>query len=341
MDAVSYDRSEHVDALDERIIHCLQVAGRAPFAVISEVLGVSEQTVSRRYRRLHGAGLIRVVGLVNPVPMGQTAWGVRLRCRPSATLEIARALARRDDVSWVSIAAGGTEVICVLRARSDADRNALMLDQLPRTAQVHGIDAFAYLHVFRASTTNDWRLGERFLSDQDTARLVAAQPAYDGRLDSLSPEDEALVQVLGSDGRASYARLAAATGWSEGRVARRLAQLIGAGLIYLDVDLVMPRLGMTTSALLSLSVEPAHLAAIGEAMARHDQVVFVGATTGRSNLGVNVVCRSADELYRFVTADLGSQTGVSHVETTLIATTLKQAGSALEDGRLALPVSRR
>ena len=341
MSGATDDRFVHLDALDQQIIHCLQLAHRAPFAVIADVLGVSEQTVARRFRRMRTERLVRVIGLVNPIGLGQTGWGVRLRCRPSATREIARALARRDDVGWVSIAAGGAEVLCVLRSRSVADRDELMLEQLPRTAQVQDIEASAVLHIFRGSTTQDWRLGESFLPDSALEQLAATGVALDGHAETLRPDDEALVRALAEDGRASYAALATATGWTEGRAARRLHQLLASGVVYLDIDLAMHTLGFTTSAQVALGVEPAHLAAAGEALAANPKVVFAGATTGRLNLTVSVVCRSAEELYAFVSDDLGSLSGVRAVETTLIASTLKQAGSMLENGRLAPPASRR
>ncbi|MGW1789194.1 Lrp/AsnC family transcriptional regulator [Streptomyces tubercidicus] len=45
------------DGLDHGLIHALQLDGRAPFSRIAAVLGISDQTVARRYtrRRTHGA----------------------------------------------------------------------------------------------------------------------------------------------------------------------------------------------------------------------------------------------------------------------------------------------
>ena len=55
-----------VDDLDRQVAQCLGVDGRASFSAIAEVLGVSDQTVARRYRRLRSAGVLRVVGLRYP-----------------------------------------------------------------------------------------------------------------------------------------------------------------------------------------------------------------------------------------------------------------------------------
>lgn len=59
------------DHLDRCLIQALQFDGRVPFSRIAEVLGVSDQTVSRRYTRLRTAGLIRVIGLTDPAVLGE------------------------------------------------------------------------------------------------------------------------------------------------------------------------------------------------------------------------------------------------------------------------------
>ena len=41
-----------LDQIDRQLIRALQLNPRAPFSRIADVMGVSEQTVARRYRRL-------------------------------------------------------------------------------------------------------------------------------------------------------------------------------------------------------------------------------------------------------------------------------------------------
>src|SRR5207249_8810987 len=92
---------ESIDDLDRGLVHALQLDGRAPFSKIAEVLGVSENTVARRYRRLRSGGLLRVVGTTNGYLLGYTSWTIRIRCTPDAAAPIAAALARRPDTFWV------------------------------------------------------------------------------------------------------------------------------------------------------------------------------------------------------------------------------------------------
>ena len=68
---------KEVDDLDLRLAHALQVDGRASFTRIATVLGVSDQTVARRYARLRSSRSLRVVGLTDPDAIGEQQWYVR------------------------------------------------------------------------------------------------------------------------------------------------------------------------------------------------------------------------------------------------------------------------
>ncbi|MFC6705508.1 Lrp/AsnC family transcriptional regulator [Flexivirga alba] len=323
------------DALDIKITHCLQVAPRASFAVVGSVLGVSEQTVARRYRKLRAAGAVRVIGFADPTPFGLQNWMLRLFCRPDAAESVGRALAGRDDTQWVALMGGGTEVDCVLRPRTLDDQDQLLLRQLPRTVPITGIEASGVLHVFRGSTTRDWRIGENFLAADEEARLrqgTGTTAVGTERAVELTPPDESLLRVLTADGRATYAELRTAVGgdWTEARIRRRVTELREAGVLYFDVDIDERAFGVSLSARIALAVAPAHLQAVGEAMGSHPAVRFCGATTGATSLTATVAFANAEELYRFVSDDIGRQDGVSHVQVWQVTRILKRAGAVVE-----------
>jgi DNA-binding Lrp family transcriptional regulator len=143
-----------MDALDRHLIQALQIAARAPFSRLAEVLGASEQTIARRYRRLADAGVVRIIVL--PATPPGLDWYVRIGVRPGAAGRLASALAARDDVSWVSVTSGGAEVVCVSRPSSPELRDALLLERLPRTNAVTSLEALAILRVFSDDLRNEW-----------------------------------------------------------------------------------------------------------------------------------------------------------------------------------------
>src|SRR3954452_8204092 len=131
-----------MDRVDRQIIHCLQRDGRASFRRMADVLDVSEQTVARRYRALVAGGAIRVLMLSDPRASGDQTWFVRIVCRPDSAEALAEAIAARDDVSWVTVTSGGSELSCVARSNPD-DQSSVLLQRLPRTAQVLSFTAYS------------------------------------------------------------------------------------------------------------------------------------------------------------------------------------------------------
>src|ERR1700744_5152607 len=64
-------KTSQLDEVDRQLVHALMLAPRASFRQLAGVLGVSDQTVARRYRRLAETAGLRVYGLIDaPAPGG-------------------------------------------------------------------------------------------------------------------------------------------------------------------------------------------------------------------------------------------------------------------------------
>jgi DNA-binding Lrp family transcriptional regulator len=319
-----------LDLLDRQIIHAVIIDGRAPFSRIAAVTGVSEQTVARRYRRMHAAGVVRVAGVPDTQRIGGSEWVVRLQCVPDAASAVADALARRPDTYWVQLTSGGTEISCVVKP-TDGSPHDLLLRQLPASRRIVAISAHSLLHLFRGGAEH-WPWATMALTAEQAAALAPALPSRTGHAShdtsgAIEPGDRVLLAELARDGRASYADLASATHWHESTVRRRVEDLRAAGVLYLDVDMDEAAYGITTRAHLWMSVAPARLAAVGEVMARHPEIPFVAATTGTSNLMASVLCRDDQALYRYLTERIASLDGVTALEVAPIMRTVKRTAS--------------
>jgi DNA-binding Lrp family transcriptional regulator len=313
------------DLLDTKLLHALQLDGRAPFSTIAEVLGVSDQTIARRYSRLHDARRLRVRGLSDAERLRDTRWIVRVQCTPNAAAAAADALALRPDTSWISLTSGGTEIVCVVRTASGEQDNRLLLQTLPRNRFVVAMTAHCVLHTFFGDPTGLInKLGS--LSRAQIARLRRPPIAADGEPVSLSAVDRKLFALLEDDGRATFAELAAATDTSQTTVRRRIAELRANGTLYFDVDFDQALLDLHVRAMLWLSVAPSQLAAVGKALAAHPETAYVAATTGASNLYASVVCADTSALYTYLTTRIAGLTGIERVETVPIVRSVKRSG---------------
>ncbi|WP_405736941.1 Lrp/AsnC family transcriptional regulator [Streptomyces sp. NBC_01537] len=321
-----------------KILHALLCAPRAPFRRIGEVVGVSEQTAARRYHALRRSGVVRVAGLVNPSVYGQAQWVARIRCRPDRVGPLADALVRRPDIAYANLASGGSEIICVISSPVEAERDDMLLRQLPKSASVLDLSIDLLIHPFGDPGTVGWTSQGGRLTPEQVRQLTGDRPAAPtGPLLPPAEEDAPLLDALAQDGRTTHTELAALTGWSKARVARRLEALETSGTLSYDVDSLPERLGYHLNATLWLRVSPAHLQRIGEELARHDEVAFAGATSGRHNVMAIVICRDAEDFYRYLTTRVAAIPGIDAYDVSIRVRRLKQAASLISRGRLVRP----
>ncbi|MFI5958591.1 Lrp/AsnC family transcriptional regulator [Cryptosporangium sp. NPDC051539] len=318
-----------LDELDRQVVHALQLDGRATFSRVAEVLGVSDQTIARRFRRLRAECDLRVIGNLDTWRVGATSWYLRLQCTPDAAQSIADALARRPDTAWVRLASGGTEISCVTRSGTKAETDALLLNKLHRTPRIVGISAHCLIHMFYGGHDSFFaKIGA--LTDE---QIEAISPPWTNQprddVPDLGAGDRALLTVLKRDGRAGLPELATATGWSETTVRRRLTELRRSGALHFDVDVPGPALGLQMEAMMWLSVAPHAMVEAAETLALHPEVPFVAATTGPTNIVASLVCRDVGALYEYLTRRVSAIPAIHHIETNPIVRTLKREGTLL------------
>jgi DNA-binding Lrp family transcriptional regulator len=313
-----------LDAVDRQIIHTLTIEPRASFRTIAAVIGTSDQTAARRYRRLEESAGLRVLGMPDGLRLGWTDWFLRLQTTPGGSGSLAEALARRPDTRWVHLASGGTEILCTLTARTDEERDALILHGLPGSRRVVQISAHNILHDF---APGPWQQAAKALSADQLDRIPRLEAPDPPARAVLLAEDEPLLKELARDGRASSAALAAAIHWHESTVRRRIDELRQSGALVFEVDVDSRVLGLNTHVILWLSIEPARLDEAGTALSQHPEIPFAAATTGSTNLVAIAVLRDAQHLYEYLTGGLARLPGMRTVETAPIIRTLKRTGS--------------
>ncbi len=304
---------------------------------IAGATGISEQTAARRYRALHEAGLVRV--LVRPAGMSQynRLWLLRMQCRPDAAAALGQRLAERDDVGWVALVSGGSEIICTASLPADASCGTGVLSKLSHTTAVLSFTAFSVLRSYSGGPAEWSGFDEPLTPEAENILLNGREPTRRAAHGTIPAPDAALVRELRNDGRVSLSVLARALDWPLSRVSTRLQALLDTGALDVDVDYLLEPFGFTTSAHLFLQVSPGRIAAVCEALSAHRNTSWVAAITGSANVLAAVTCRKSDDLFSYVTEQVGALEGVLHVETVPLLTRLKQAETRVVRGRLERP----
>jgi DNA-binding Lrp family transcriptional regulator len=314
---------DRLDADDSRLIAALQLDPRASTEKIAAALALDARRVRRRLGALLGTGIVSIA----VTPPRASLHGVmllRIRVLRGKIDVITSALARREDIPFIDVSAGGDEISAVLVA-DETVRDRLVFRQLPATSAVTSVDAQTVMHVF--SDSSDWRLD--CLTAAEVARLArsgvgAREPATSDALDALDGE---LVAALEREPRASAAAIAQSLGRPESTVRRRLHDLLDRGGVVLQVFVDPGRLGLTVDAAVSMKVPPAALDAAGRALAAHPAVHGALATTGVRNLYAALWLSDLEHLYEFITGTL-AELNVDSVDTVLIGHAVKRPGRA-------------
>ncbi|MGW7005310.1 Lrp/AsnC family transcriptional regulator [Streptomyces sp. NPDC054933] len=141
----------------------------------------------------------------------------------------------------------------------------------------------------------------------------------------LDDTDHALIQALTDNGRATYTELADRAQITALTARRRTDLLVGSAVrLATAVDLAL--LGIHAEALLWMTVAPSGLDETAQALSRHPQIRFTGATTGPANLLATVAAADLDALYSLLADTIGSLQHIVGIETTPILTTFKRDG---------------
>jgi Lrp/AsnC family transcriptional regulator for asnA, asnC and gidA len=160
-----------MDEIDRAIIACLQYDGRMPFTAIAEQVGVSEATVRNRVTRLRRAGILQVVGVVDPHLLGLRATAiVGVIVQPARLEAAAQEIATFDEVSYLVMASGTfdllVEVLC-----QDTDHLAHFLSE--KLLQVEGVQRTETFYILRT-----YKLSYRWgMSPEDEAALLSNEAA--------------------------------------------------------------------------------------------------------------------------------------------------------------------
>ncbi len=138
------------------------------------------------------------------------------------------------------------------------------------------------------------------------------------------PTDRAIVDLLIEDGRMFSADIARRLGnLTERSVRNRLERLQAEGIIRVSAVVNPKAIGYGVTADVFIEVEPGRIMAVARQMTEFDCVTYVACSTGERDVSIQIVARSNEELYRFVTEVIANVPGVRRTTTVLLPLVLK------------------
>jgi Lrp/AsnC family transcriptional regulator for asnA, asnC and gidA len=140
----------------------------------------------------------------------------------------------------------------------------------------------------------------------------------------LDPTERRMVELLQEDGRLTITSLAKSLHVTEVTARRKLRRLLRDRIIQVVATVDPFDVGYETPVIIGLKVVRSKLDDIAKRLSEFPQVRYVGASTGRVDLIIEVVVRTNQDLADFLMDDLGSIDGIVDSETNLIVRIYKQ-----------------
>jgi DNA-binding Lrp family transcriptional regulator len=310
-----------LDQLDQQIAAALHINPRATWRQIAATVESTEDTVRRRAERLFASGFVHLTVISDDaLPLVHVM--LQFTCGPASAVDVAKALADRDDVRFVSLVTGPFDVVAEMVTASNRTLAHVLLQELPQIEGITGTTTETVVRNFK--TGYEW---SRDLLGSRAAMLVGQTRAVADPLASvlIEPVDLQLLACLQDNARSSFAELAARCGITESMARRRTEHLLGEAGVR-PIALVDPYLlGYEVEFLLWLRVDLAQLEQVGNQLAARQEVRYVSATSGYRDLVCEVILRRHDDVYPFFTTVLGTLTGLRQVDVASELLTLKRS----------------
>jgi DNA-binding Lrp family transcriptional regulator len=306
-----------LDDLDRQIILSLQGDGRASWTSIAGLCETSVPTVARRVQQLVADNLLKVAVLPNLGSTGPVeTFFTRIGCRPGTQLDVAEQLVARDDVRWASLITGTYDIAIELVVNASATRYPKTFLELQQIDGVQRWYSDLLLHVYKASHV--WY-----------RQLLSGEDGSPPKVSLCSPEhfdkvDWAILDLLRDDGRAGFQSIASALDLNESTVRRRFERMITDGCASVFTIVPSSLLGLEAETLLWITVEPAKLAEVADALTLHRSVRYLGATLDGNALLCEVIADSTKGLFEFTTKTLATLAGVVGWSASVELLTLKR-----------------
>jgi|GEM_PF-420538 len=329
-DILRFMQEYMLDPLEERIIHALQIEGRAPWSELAPVIGVDAVTLARRWDALRERGLAWVTGIF---PGGATAL-IDITCAPQHIGDVAQQIAQIPSVLTLDHTSGGRDLLATMLADHplaiwDVVTNHIGAFEGVRNTQTHLVTEV----IMEAS---DWRL--RALTPQETVKVPRPRPPRARAPRGVHPEVEgALRHCLPEDGRRPISRIAAEHGLSEQRVADGLARMRADGQLRIRTDVARSVTGWPVYAWYFVRTAAKHIPQIKGLMAQIPEARTALAVASQYNLIVAVWLRDLTDVMRFEAALEAAVPSARIVDRSVVFRMSKHLGRLIdEQGRATM-----
>ena len=136
-----------LDDVDRLLIEALQRDGRASYADLADLVGLSPAATRLRVQRLLDSGVVQVVGVTNPLALGypvMAALGVRVERNVRLVADKSAAI---SGVIYVVFTSGSFDLLVEVLCADSARLLQVIDDEVRAIEDVRSVESFTYFGI--------------------------------------------------------------------------------------------------------------------------------------------------------------------------------------------------
>lgn len=319
-------KNRTLDDVDQQLVHALQIAPRAGWSLVGDVLGIDSVTAARRWQRLteEGSAWVSVSPGTALSDKGCLAF-IEVDCLGGALLDVSRAFTALPYVTAVEHVTGDRDLILTVMLEDVGALSRWVVEYLDTLPGVRS----SRTHVAGTVFTEGSRWRFQALSSGQARRMAAEVPPTEPAVlpDSL---DRRLIAALSTDGRTSYTSLAQACGSSPDTVRRRVRRLFSSRAVQGRCEVARPLSEWPVVVFVWARLPPDEITGAAERISSMREVRLCAGMTGRHNLLVAAWSRSVEDAQRFEADLVRSVPNLRVGDRTIALWTMKLSGHLLD-----------
>jgi Lrp/AsnC family transcriptional regulator for asnA, asnC and gidA len=137
-----------IDNIDKQIVRLLAQNARQSSETLAKQLSISSATIRRRVNKLVSSGAIHMVAAIDPAKFGLSfVTIIALDVAHDKLDSIARLLAAKEQIMWISTTTGRFDIIALASFSSAEDFYEFMQGELTNVEGLNNSETFVCLHI--------------------------------------------------------------------------------------------------------------------------------------------------------------------------------------------------
>jgi Lrp/AsnC family transcriptional regulator for asnA, asnC and gidA len=136
-----------LDATDKEILRRLQQDGRVSYADLGPAVGLSAPAARSRVQRLLDAGVVRVVGVTDPIALGLPTMAMLGVRADGDVRRVADLIAECEGVIYVVLTAGSFDLFVEVVCHNPAELLDVVNDRIKPVPGVTHVETFSYFGI--------------------------------------------------------------------------------------------------------------------------------------------------------------------------------------------------